>query len=124
MFATPTSTALASLNRDLPPFHYMVVQFGGADVRCAPYVTFGTPALAAHAAEAIRGRSACLLGNHGMLVCARTAAETLSRAVLLETLCRQYLLALSAGTPRLLTEEEMLAAQERFKTYGPGNRTG
>ena len=117
-------TALACLGSGLPAFHYMVVQFGGADVRCAPYVTFGTPALAAHAAEAIRGRSACLLGNHGMLVCARTAAETLSRAVLLETLCRQYLLALSAGTPRLLTEEEMLAAQERFKTYGPGNRTG
>ena len=24
-------TALASLNRELPPFHYMVVQFGGAE---------------------------------------------------------------------------------------------
>jgi L-fuculose-phosphate aldolase len=39
--------------------------------------------------------------------------------VLLETLCRQYLLALSAGTPRLLTPPEMPAAKERFKTYGP-----
>jgi L-fuculose-phosphate aldolase len=112
-------TALACLGSGLPAFHYMVVQFGGADVRCAPYVTFGTPALADHAAEAIRGRSACLLGNHGMVVCAGSAAATLSRAVLLETLCRQYLLALSAGTPRLLTEREMLDAKERFKTYGP-----
>jgi L-fuculose-phosphate aldolase len=112
-------TALACLGQPLPAFHYMVVLFGGEDVRCAPYVTFGTPALAEHAAEAIRGRTACLLANHGMIVCAKTAAQALSRAVLLETLCRQYLLALSAGTPRLLTAQEMLDAQERFKTYGP-----
>lgn len=116
-------TALACLNQALPAFHYMVVQFGGVDVRCAPYVTFGTPALAEHAAEAIRGRSACLLANHGMIVCAATATAALSRAVLLETLCRQYLLALSAGKPRLLTAQEMLDAQERFKTYGPRSGT-
>jgi L-fuculose-phosphate aldolase len=113
------STALACLGSGLPAFHYMVVQFGGDDVRCAPYVTFGTPALADRAAVAIRGRSACLLGNHGMIVCGETAAAALSRAVLLETLCRQYLLALAAGTPRLLTAQEMQDAQERFKTYGP-----
>jgi L-fuculose-phosphate aldolase len=112
-------TALACLGSGLPAFHYMVVQFGGPDVRCAPYVTFGTPELAEHAAEAIRGRSACLLANHGMIVCAATATEAFARAVLLETLCRQYLLALSAGSPRLLTEQEMRDARERFKTYGP-----
>ena len=111
-------TALACLGSELPAFHYMVVQFGGANVRCAPYVTFGTAVLADLVAEAIRGRSACLLANHGMIVCAATAVQTLSRALLLETLCRQYLLALAAGTPRLLTEQEMLGAQERFKTYG------
>ena len=68
---------------------------------------------------ALKDRTACLLANHGMIVCAATAAQALSRAVLLETLCRQYLMALSAGTPRLLTEQEVLDAQERFKTYGP-----
>jgi L-fuculose-phosphate aldolase len=112
-------TALACLGSGLPAFHYLVVQFGGPDVPCAPYVTFGTAALARHAAEAMRGRSACLLANHGMIVHGRNATEALSRAVLLETLCRQYLLALSAGTPRLLSAEEMLDAQERFKSYGP-----
>jgi len=117
-------TALACLGSGLPAFHYMVAEFGGSDVRCAPYVTFGTLELAAHAAAAIRGRSACLLGNHGMIVAAPTAVAALSRAVLLETLCRQYLLALSAGTPRLLTEREMLDARERFKTYGPRGGAG
>ena len=116
-------TALSCLGSGLPAFHYMVVQFGGEDVRCAPYVTFGTRELADHAAEAIQGRSACLLANHGMIVCAGSAAQALSRSVLLETLCRQYLLALSAGSPRLLTDQEMRDAQERFKTYGPRSGT-
>ncbi|HEX2944291.1 MAG TPA: class II aldolase/adducin family protein, partial [Rhodopila sp.] len=53
-------TALACLGEGLPAFHYMVLQFGGTDVRCAPYVTFGTKALADLAAEALRDRSACL----------------------------------------------------------------
>jgi L-fuculose-phosphate aldolase len=112
------------LNEALPAFHYMVVRFGGDDVRCAPYVTFGTPALADLAAVAMKDRTACLLANHGMIVCATTAAETLTRSMLLETLCRQYLMARAAGTPRLLTEQEMEAARERFKTYGPRPRVG
>ncbi len=115
-------TALACLASGLPPFHYMILQFGGMDVRCAPYVTFGTPELADRAAEAMQGRSACLLANHGMIVCAPDARQALDRAVLLETLCRQYLLVLSAGTPRLLTEAELAAARERFTTYGPRTR--
>lgn len=117
-------TALACLGSGLPAFHYMVVQFGGTDVRCAPYVTFGTPALAEAAAVAIRGRTACLLANHGMIVCAGSAKAALTQAVLLETLCRQYLMALSAGTPRLLTAAEMAGARERFKSYGPAGGAG
>jgi L-fuculose-phosphate aldolase len=112
-------TALACLNEELPPFHYLVVQFGGGNVRCAPYVTFGTPELAAEAMVALENRSACLLANHGMILYARDSDQALSRALLLEALCRQYLLARSAGTPRVLSEQEIVAAVERFKSYGP-----
>ena len=112
-------TALAALGLDLPPFHYMVVQFGGHDVRCAPYVTFGTPALAEAAVAAMRDRSACLLANHGMILYGRDPDQALSRSLLLEQLCRQYLLARAAGKPKLLSEQQIEAAKERFKTYGP-----
>jgi L-fuculose-phosphate aldolase len=111
-------TALASLNEALPPFHYMVANFGGSDVRCAPYVTFGTPELARLAVEALAGRTACLLANHGMIVHAPSADRALSAAVVLETLCRQYLLARAAGVVRLLTADEMRAAHDRYRTYG------
>jgi L-fuculose-phosphate aldolase len=112
------ATALACLNEPLPAFHYMVVQFGGDGVPCAPYVTFGTTDLAILAAEVMHGHSACLLANHGMLVHGRDTREAFNRAVLLETLCRQYLLARSVGAPRILTSAEVAAARERFRTYG------
>jgi L-fuculose-phosphate aldolase len=112
------ATALACLNLMLPAFHYGVAEFGGEDVRCAPYATFGTPALARLAAAAIEGRTACLLANHGMICHGRDAASALLCALRLETLCRQYLLARSAGTPRLLSRDEMDAARERYRGYG------
>jgi L-fuculose-phosphate aldolase len=116
-------TALACLNEALPPFHYMVANFGGDDVRCAPYVTFGTPELARLAVAALTGRTACLLANHGMIVHATAADRALTAAIVLETLCRQYLLARSAGAVRMLTAEEMRAAHQRYQTYGQPART-
>jgi L-fuculose-phosphate aldolase len=117
-------TALACLHEALPPFHYMVANFGGDDVRCAPYVTFGTPELARLAVAALAGRTACLLANHGMIVYATTADRALSAAIVLEALCRQYLLARSAGTVRLLTAEQMRAAHDRYRSYGQAGARG
>jgi L-fuculose-phosphate aldolase len=111
-------TALACLGEGLPAFHYMVVAFGGEDIRCAPYVTFGTPELAVAAVGALAGRRACLLANHGMIVHAPSVGEALTDAIVLESLARQYLLARAAGTPRLLSAAELAAAQARFATYG------
>lgn len=112
------ATALACLGRPLPAFHYAVLGFGGPEVRIAPYVTFGTPELAAAAAEAIRGRTACLLANHGMICHGQNAQEALGTALRLEALCRQYLIALAAGEPRLLDADEIEAARLRYTTYG------
>lgn len=117
------ATALSCLNLPLPAFHYNVAEFGGEDVRCAPYATFGTPDLARLAAVAIAGRSACLLANHGMLVHAPGVAAALTAALRLEALCRQYLLARAAGTPRLLTPAETQAAIARYTTYGQRQET-
>jgi L-fuculose-phosphate aldolase len=119
------ATALACLNRDLPPFHYMLAEFGGNEVRCAPYVTFGTPELADLAVQALGHRTACLLANHGMICHGPTPQAALLTAQRLEALARQYLLACSVGTPRLLSEAEMAAAHLRYRSYGqqPGDPT-
>jgi L-fuculose-phosphate aldolase len=110
--------ALACLRRDLPAFHYMVAGFGGEDVRCAPYATFGSPALADHAARALEGRRVCLLANHGMICHGKDLAAAVATALRLETLSRQYLLALQIAPPVLLTSAEMAEVRERYKSYG------
>ncbi len=111
-------TALAALGRHIPAFHYDVAAFGGDDVRLAPYALFGSAELAGHAVAALEGRTACLLANHGMICHGRDAASALLTAIRLETMARQYLLALAAGEPIILGADAMAAVSERYKTYG------
>jgi len=111
-------TALACLGRHIPAFHYMIAGFGGDDIRCTDYVTFGTPELGRLAVEGLRDRTACLLGNHGMICHGKSLDAALAMAIRLESLARQYLLACSVGEPRLLDAEAMRLTRERYRTYG------
>lgn len=111
------ATALACLGRGIPPFHYMVAVAGGRDIRCAPYATFGTEALAEAVVDALDGRLACLMANHGMLVLGRDIGDAFKRAVEVETLAAQYLKALAVGEPNLLSGGEMDVVLEKFKNY-------
>ena len=112
------ATALACLRRDIPAFHYMVAVAGGPSIRCADYATFGTEDLARNAVQALDGRKACLLGNHGQIALGADldAAFDLAREV--EALAAQYRAALQVGNPILLDDAEMARVLEKFKTYG------
>jgi len=110
--------ALAALRKPIPAFHYMIHGFGGDDVPCVGYHAFGTPELARAAATALEKRTGCLLANHGMLTQGPTLRAAFEAAIRLETLARQYRLALSAGDPVLLNETEMARVAERYIEYG------
>jgi L-fuculose-phosphate aldolase len=90
---------------------------GGNSIRCAPYATFGTQTLSDHALRALEGRKACLLANHGMIATGESLKGTLALAVEVEALCEQYWRALQIGKPNLLSDDEMIAVVEKFKTY-------
>ena len=111
-------TTLAILRREIPAVHYMMAAFGGTNVRCAPYATFGTAELAKHALRALEGRTACLLANHGMIVIGATLAKAMWLAVELETIAKQYYLSLQIGEPVVLTDEEIADTAKSFSTYG------
>lgn len=113
----PWATALSCLRRDIPAFHYMVAIAGGRLIRCAPYATFGTSELAEAALEALGARRACLLANHGIIACGDTAEAALELALEVEALAGQYMRALSAGEPELLSDEEMDRVLESFADY-------
>ena len=111
-------TTLSILRRPIPAVHYMVAAFGGQDVRCGPYATFGTADLADLALEALQDRYACLLANHGMIVAGSSIPRAMWLAVELETIARQYCLSLQTGTPVILSDAEIAEAARSFSTYG------
>ena len=115
---SPFATALACQEKGVPAFHYMVARFGGADVRCAAYATFGSQELSDAIIGALDGRCACLMAHHGMVVFGRDCDHALALAVELETLCEQYWRVLQLGAPKLLPAEEMTRVLAKFASYG------
>lgn len=112
------STILSMAHTEIPACHYMIAAFGGSTVRCAGYATFGTPELSASILRAMHERSACLMGNHGMVVAGADLNKAMWAAVELETLASQYYHARMAGEVKLLAEEEISLIVEKFKGYG------
>ncbi len=112
------AVALSCVGKGIPAFHYMVAVAGGADIRCAPYATFGTEELARHAVTALEGRRACLLANHGVVATGPDLASALKLAGEVENLAMQYRLALQVGTPNILDDAEMERVVGLFRTYG------
>jgi L-fuculose-phosphate aldolase len=107
--------AVASHNRPLPGFHYLVGVFGGGDVPCVPYSTFGSLKLAEDCAAALKTRSACLMSNHGMICRGGNLESAINLAHRLEIMCRQYVLARTLGEPSHLTEADWVDFFQRAK---------
>jgi L-fuculose-phosphate aldolase len=115
---SPAATSLACTGRGIPAFHYMVAVAGGADIRCAPYHTFGTQELSNAALAALAQRRACLLANHGVIALGADLRTALALAGEVENLAVQYCTALSLGEVRILDDEEMRRVVEKFSSYG------
>ncbi|MGM0584962.1 MAG: class II aldolase/adducin family protein [Pseudomonadota bacterium] len=116
----PYCTTLAIARRPIPAVHYMIALFGGPEIRCAGYATFGTQALSDHALAALEDRSACLLANHGMLACGPTLEKAMALAVELETLARQHYQALLIGGGHVLTDAQVAETAEAMARLSYG----
>lgn len=115
----PVGTALSLVLDELPCVHYEMLALGGP-VRVAPYVTFGTPELAESVLDALEGRSAALMANHGTIAFAHDLDEAVRRSELLEWACTLYWRAAQLGEPRALGEGERLAVVEAALARGYG----
>jgi L-fuculose-phosphate aldolase len=112
------ATALSTLRKDIPPFHYMIGVTGGSTLRVSDYAEFGTQALSDTMLVALKDRAACLLANHGQIAFGPNLDKALWLAGEIETLCQQYWAASLAGKPLILTDAQMKTVLARFKTYG------
>ena len=114
---SPAATALSTLVDEVPAVHYYLAMFGGP-VRVAPYATYGTDSLARGAVEALRDRTACLLGNHGAVCIGPSLPTAHELSGYLEWLCDVYLRSSSAGSPRLLPPGEIATVAAKLTGYG------
>ena len=93
----------------------MIAIFGGENVRCARYETFGTKKLANAAIKALVGRNACLLANHGLISTQYNLSSAYDIVIELEEMCKQYLVATKMGKLKLLSKQEMASVIKKFK---------
>jgi len=107
----PFATALSCVLDEVPLVHYEMLMLGGP-VRVAPYATFGTPELAAGCLDALEGRTAALMANHGAITWGADLAGALAATEVLEWACAVYWRASQIGTPRVMDD----AAREEFTT--------
>jgi L-fuculose-phosphate aldolase len=121
----PWATALSCSLDELPCVHYQMLLLGGP-VRVAPYRTFGTPELADAVLEALDGRTAALMANHGAVNFAGDVDTALDGALLLEWACEVYWRAAQLGEPRALAEDERQAVVETAakRQYGSTRKAG
>jgi L-fuculose-phosphate aldolase len=110
------ATAISTVLDRLPTVHYQMVDLGGA-VPVAPYRTFGTDELAKVTSQALLGRSAVIMKNHGSLTTADTLDKALGRCVTLEWCSKVYLKALSAGEPNVLSDDDMALAKKQMESF-------
>ena len=114
------ATTLACHHKTIPAFHYMVGVAGGTTIRCARYATFGTQALSDAALEALDGRLACLLGQHGQISLGPNLEKALWLGIEVETISRLYYQALTIGDPPILSDEEMARVIEQMRRMSYG----
>jgi L-fuculose-phosphate aldolase len=108
---SPFATALSTVLDELPPVHYALAGLGGP-IRVAPYATFGSGDLAQNMLDALEGRSAALLQNHGTIAYGRNLAQAYVRAQTLEWVCAVYYRAKTLGEPSILPVEELDRVRE------------
>jgi L-fuculose-phosphate aldolase len=110
------STALSCTHDELPALHYSCLELGGVP-RTAAYATFGSQELADNVIEALKGRNAAMMQNHGSVAYGPNMDAAIHSLELLEWLAELYWRASSMGTPHVLTDKDfeaiIMAAIER-----------
>lgn len=99
---SPYATSLAAAGMGVPLILVEMVPFLGGSIPVAQFGMPGTDEVGKNAAEAMKGRNAVLLKNHGVAVVGNSLKQAYLRAVYVEDAAKIYHMALQAGTPAVL----------------------
>lgn len=109
------SAAAACLHETIPVIVEEQSQVIGHPLRCTNYAPAGQHLkLGQETARALGDGVACLVANHGNMVCGRTLAEALFACVVVERVCHMYLLTRAAGGAVPIPDEFVRSERERY----------
>ncbi len=111
------ATILSCMRKKIKKFHYMIAEFGGDDIKCSEYATFGTKKLANLVLSACRNRKGCLIANHGQICLGKNIDEAIHLSLALEKLAKQYYFCLLSKNFKLLTKKEISDVSKKFLFY-------
>ncbi|MCG0239740.1 MAG: class II aldolase/adducin family protein [Firmicutes bacterium] len=111
---SPYATALAVLERELPPV-LIEMALVGTRVPVAPFAMPGTPEVGEAAVAALAEAQACLLARHGVVAVGRTVEEATLTAARVEEMAQIYHLAAQLGSPEPIPAEVMETLVRKYR---------
>ncbi|MBN2883485.1 MAG: class II aldolase/adducin family protein [Clostridia bacterium] len=105
---------VAAARKEVPPILDDLAQLIGPSLRVADHAHPGSDKMVRVVSEALEGRNACLLANHGAVCLGRTLDEAFTVNMIVEKACKCYIDSMVIGGAVAFTEEE---AMEMHKMY-------
>ena len=111
------ASILSCMRISIPSFHYMVAEFGGNDIKCSKYATFGSDKLSKYVNKVLHKRKGCLIANHGQVTIGDNLEEAVDLSIALEKLSEQFYYLLITKQTKLLSNGEMRKIVKLFEDY-------
>ena len=111
------ASILSCMRISIPSFHYMVAEFGGNNIKCSKYATFGTEKLSKYVNEVLHKRKGCLIANHGQVTIGCNLEEAVDLSIALEKLSEQFYYLWITKQTKLLSDKEMRKIVKLFENY-------
>lgn len=111
------ASILSCMRISIPSFHYMVAEFGGNNIKCSKYATFGTEKLSRYVNDVLHKRKGCLIANHGQVTIGCNLEEAVDLSIALEKLSEQFYYLWVTKQTKLLSDKEMRKIVKLFEDY-------
>ena len=111
------ASILSCMRISISSFHYMVAEFGGNDIKCSKYATFGSEKLSKYVNKVLHKRKGCLIANHGQVTIGDSLEEAVDLSIALEKLSEQFYYLLITKQTKLLSNGEMRKIVKLFEDY-------
>ena len=112
---SPFATVFACLGESIKPYHNTLAHAGG-EIFPSQYANNGTEELAQSAVNALEGRRACLLRNHGVLAIGDSLQDARYVASIVEFCAKIQYFATSIGNPDIVPETDLSKLSDHYRS--------